>query len=198
MRKIQENAIIFRTGLDSVKNHSQVFAYGSESFFDHSIYNPMVSSFLQQLPRGSYIVDSRLSMLMPGWYPAIPGWHYDEIQRKPNGDLDFKNTNPAKLHYMLIYDFGSGSMTEFAKLRSTTIKSYDDLNKMMSLYEDDIVKVDHNSIYEFDCYDCHRAIPATGKGWRFFVRATRNTQREYYNEVRNQTQVYLPAIDVGW
>lgn len=47
--------------------------------------------------------------------------------------------------------------------------------------------------------DYHRAIPATGSGWRFFLRASVNTlTRGPLNEIRNQVQVYLPSEHLGW
>src|SRR6476659_2902434 len=42
-------------------------------------------SFLDALPEDwknqPLVFDSRVHMLMPGWYPAIPGFHHDDVPR---------------------------------------------------------------------------------------------------------------------
>src|SRR5580700_1237659 len=36
------------------------------------------------------IVDTRVHMLMPGWYPCIPGWHHDDVPRtRADGQPDY-------------------------------------------------------------------------------------------------------------
>ena len=39
--------------------------------------------YLKQYPNP--IIDTRVHMLMPGMYPAIPGWHLDHTPRAENG-----------------------------------------------------------------------------------------------------------------
>lgn len=44
---------------------------------------PITQDFLGLLPQDWYdspvTIDSRVHMLMPGWYPCIPGMHHDDI-----------------------------------------------------------------------------------------------------------------------
>ncbi|KQV29025.1 hypothetical protein ASE23_11930 [Rhizobium sp. Root73] len=55
------------------------------------------------------------------------------------------------------------------------------------------------SVFKFSPRDYHRAIPATGDGWRFFFRASVNTlTKGPLNEIRQQVQAYLPSQDLGW
>lgn len=62
-----------------------------------------------------------------------------------------------------------------------------------------VSRVESGKLYEFDARDYHRAIPATGSGWRFFLRASVNTlTKGPLNEIRNQVQVYLPSEHLGW
>jgi len=43
----------------------------------------------------------------------------------------------------------------------------------------------------------HRGTPATGNGWRFFLRAMTNTPQKANNEIRKQVNVYIEA-EAGW
>src|SRR4051812_36058043 len=51
---------------------------------------PLLRDILQTAPlvgdREHVIVDTKVSMLMAGWMPAIPGWHTDGVPRGENGD----------------------------------------------------------------------------------------------------------------
>lgn len=50
----------------------------------------------------------------------------------------------------------------------------------------------------FDDRTWHQATPAKASGWRWFIRASRNTLREPTNELRRQVQVYLENPMMGW
>lgn len=175
---------------------------------------PFARRLLDQLPmselRGPIIVDSKLSMLKPKWYPCIGGWHYDEILRKPNGLLDWENNRLDKQHFLMVIDEGTHSLTEIAYLNPLPNKQkyesfplvadYSKLNEWMKLNRDkywtEFVKSGH--VYKLTNTTPHRGSPATGSGWRYFVRATINTQRNFVNEIRTQTQVYIHSVDKGW
>lgn len=55
-----------------------------------------------------------------------------------------------------------------------------------------------NRLIYFDCNAFHQGTAAIGGGFRWFGRVSWDTQRAYANEVRNQTQVYLPLPMEGW
>jgi hypothetical protein len=59
-------------------------------------------------------------------------------------------------------------------------------------------RVQDGEVVRFHWNDFHRGMPATKAGWRFFIRATMNTDREWKNERRTQVQVYLDDPSVGW
>lgn len=160
------------------------------------------------------IVDSKVCQLMEGMYPCIPGWHFDEVKRDENGQLDWENNEHDKRHYMMILDWGTGSLTEFYRphrgyydlKRASGIKDYTQLNQEIS---DDLNNnrrlkltetVESGVVYEFNCLNAHRGTPAKGNGWRYFIRATLLTQRPFFNQIRTQTQVYLPQenLEKGW
>jgi len=177
-----------------------------ESLFISEVINDFGRRFRRAMPET--ILDSRVHMLKPGWFPCIPGWHYDEVERFEGGDLvkedgavlDWDRTYEGKEHYMMILDFGSGSLTEFARARvaDPRVKNYTELNRLFQAHSPLIEQVKSNAIYRFDILDAHRGVPAKRDGWRYFIRATVGTQRILANELRTQTQVYIPAFDVGW
>lgn len=172
----------------------------------------------------NYIVDSKVVQLMKGMYPCIPGWHLDEVRRDENGQLDYNNNEWMKQHYMMLIDFGTGSLTEFYERPRheyiKQMKGYDDLNDLINSeieYERNTQKqrlelekrpfisskietCESGKIYNFDCQDPHRGTPAKANGWRYFIRATYNSQRKIMNQLRPQTQVYIPVsnLDKGW
>lgn len=144
------------------------------------------------------IVDTKLHMLKPTWYPCIPGWHLDEVHRDPNGKLDWKN-DKKKDHYLYIIDEGTGSMTEFVKKDYyDNINDFTELNKVIEKEKPKTFVVKNKTLYHFTNRSAHRGMPATGSGWRYFFRATIGSQREFKNEIRTQTQVYIPEVNVGW
>lgn len=171
-----------------------------------------ISSFLDTLTAewGDCIIDSRLHMLKPEWYPAIQGWHLDDIPRDPdNGQPDLINPRYEAKHRMCIFDYGTGSMTEFVTTENTgyvpvspaigenlweTVDKH--INKCPDLYDTEFVK--DATVYDFGRNDYHRVSPAIGSGWRIFIRASINTERPTLNLIRRQTQVYINNPTKGW
>lgn len=191
---IQSNPIL-GCSVGDIKNADKMFGYDSRN-----VTCNLARRFLECLPEGRYIVDSRTHMLMPGWLPCIGGWHLDEVKRDEDGNLDFKNNNNNKEHYFMILDYETGSLTEFVNepLGDVKPKTYKDLSMAVNMLQPDTSIIKSNCLYNFDCNDIHRGRKATGKGWRYFIRATLNTQREYMNEEQTQTQVYIESENEGW
>ena len=180
-----------------------------------------ISSFLDSLSIewANCVIDTRFHSLKSGWYPGIPGWHLDDIPRDlDNGQPNLANPKYKSIHRMVIFDYGTGSMTEFAdkkeiehinyykdksedfplngKTGETLWKTVDDFVNKTDGFE--IKTVECSKVYEFGINDLHRAVPATTNGWRFFIRATRNSERPIHNVIRNQVQVYMDPINGGW
>lgn len=69
---------------DEIKNEPMFF--NSDLEFAYENGGPITRSFIENLPldwKSDVIFDSRVHMLMPGWYPAIPGYHHDDVPRPP-------------------------------------------------------------------------------------------------------------------
>jgi hypothetical protein len=172
----------------------------------------ITKAFLRALPRDwqreDLIIDSRVHMLMPGWYPCIPGWHVDDVPRtRPDGQPDHLSPHNRTEHIMAIV--GQGSHTIFGvgdfELEDVPIGKgtiYEIWHRdIEGLVARGIVKEERaepGKLIQFNCDSFHRGAPAHGSGWRWFIRATRYSTREYLNETRTQTQVYLTAPFQGW
>lgn len=170
------------------------------------------------------VVDTRVHMLMPGWYPCIPGFHHDDVPRlRSDGQPFYPEFHDGKApgeyydskHAMTIVG-GSGSFTQFALGRA----EFDDVPLGKTIYaqwhSEVMARLDKPATVEsgplrsyfvkprdivfFDARSWHQGVPATDFGWRFFARASWNTARVKHctNEIRRQVQVYLENPMEGW
>lgn len=152
-------------------------------------------------------IDSRVHMLMPGWFPCIPGWHHDDVPReRADGQPNYVDPSYHSEHIMAL--FGDASLTEFA----IGTAGFDDVPIGSVFYREWHSKVEEHirdgklsriitpesRLINFDAHTWHQGTPATKSGWRFFIRATRNGNPKRANELRQQTQVYMPAPMAGW
>lgn len=171
----------------------------------------LTREFIRALPEGwregPTIIDSRTHMLMPGWYPCIPGWHLDDVPRtRPDGQPDHENPEYRAEHVMALW--GSASVTSFltGDIELSEPESGDATYSVWHAILEDRIRrgelQEHQALTRrlifFNWQTFHKGNPATKAGWRFFIRATRNTKRQVLNERRAQVQVYLPAVNAGW
>jgi hypothetical protein len=196
---------------EEIKNEPMIFSGDAEFCRKHG--GPITKDFLARLPLAGYskvIIDSRVHMLMPGWYPCIPGWHLDDIPRtRADGQPDHEH--PAYKSFNIMSIIGDASVTEFieGKLALKDIgfgegavygKWNAEINRRLGSANCDISvrRVVPTNIISFRFGAFHRGVPAVKNGWRFFIRANYNTARKPMNEIRKQVQVYLPTPEVGW
>ena len=144
-------------------------------------------------------IDTRVHMLMPGMYPAIPGWHCDHVPRPKhtNGQPD-PNVEPVPARSILPCLWVQPRMyrgTQF--LKSNITVNYDPYEVWGSINKElDNFKGEH-SIYTptegqlvlFSGQTLHRAMPTINRGWRYFFRAS-FLQTPPVNLIRRHTQVY--------
>lgn len=198
---------------DVIKNEPMFFSADARYAFAHG--GPITSVFLDAVLRKcgarpeDVIIDTRSHMLMPGWYPCIPGWHLDDVPRtRLDGQPDHANPAYRARHYMAI--FGDASRTEFAQGKIELEDVPEGSGKIVygewhrdieALVENGAVQVEavrEGHLIAFDWQDFHRGAPATKDGWRWFGRATVGSKRKVTNEIRKQVQVYMPAPNAGW
>lgn len=152
------------------------------------------------------IFDSRVHMLMRGWYPAIPGWHHDDVDRGPDGQPVYPPTVRPQHVMGLIGDnvsktlFASGRASFPAPPAGHGVYEYwhDEVEAKIASGELTIAEAPMGALTFFDWQSWHRGVKATSSGWRWFGRASWSTSRKPINEIRRQVQVYLSADTKGW
>lgn len=151
-------------------------------------------------------IDTKTHMLKPGWYPCIPGWHCDFVNRDANEDIQPDPEIDSQVRHFLVCS--NAPTTQF--MHDRHVESSGEGWKQVDagivdnihLGYHDLYQVSPTEILEFDAQELHRGMPAKGSGWRYFFRASlfpkgdkRREERE--NHIRIQQQVYLP-LGEGW
>lgn len=74
---------------------------------------PDLTELIDTFPENpnDFIWDVKVHMLMPGQYPCIPNWHYDNIPRL-NNVQDFSKVRPDLPMYLWV---SNAPLTEFRK-----------------------------------------------------------------------------------
>jgi hypothetical protein len=167
----------------------------------------LTRSFLDVLPWEDILVDSRVHMLMPGMFPCIPGWHHDDVPReREDRQPNYINPSYKAEHCMALWgdccrtEFAVGSRTmEIPPVGSKIYKTWHpQVDALCGSGELQRESAPVNQLVYFDWQTWHRGTDATKKGFRFFIRATRNTGLEARNEIRFNANVYMPVIEEGW
>lgn len=212
--QIQEQEVCthFSNCDNEIKNEPMLFSCNVRSAYD--LGGILTRHFLNRLPidwllAPDLIIDSRVHMLMKGWYPCIPGFHHDDVPRTtPTGQPDYITPAYKAEHVMMI--IGDCCPTEFAlgksNFPSVALMAGEKYYKVwhpivVGQIKTGVLKsylaVPDTLIY-FNWQTWHQGTPATKDGWRWFIRATRNTYRKPTNELRKQVQVYLENPMEGW
>lgn len=194
-----------------VKNEPMLFscdratAIALGSRITHSFIESLPESWLEAM---DLIVDTRVHMLMPGWFPCIPGWHHDDVPRtRTDGQPNYRTPEYTAKHAMALVG-GDICPTEFALGKA----SFNEPQSGRVIYRDWHPVVDgmirdgtltkficpSNKMVFFDWHSWHQGSRAVAGGWRWFGRATINTHRKPSNEMRRQVQVYLENPMDGW
>lgn len=196
---------------EQIKNEPMLF----NCDFKHA-YNlggPITGEFLDhiadKLPTEDIVVDSRVHMLMPGWFPCIPGFHHDDVPRSgKNGQPNYYNPEYKSKHIMALVN-ADVCPTEFAlgKITLPDVEDgiyYKEWHKLVScevaVGNLQRVLLRGNPIVGFDWQTFHQGTRAVKGGWRWFIRVSYNTDRvkNCTNEIRRQVQVYLEHPMEGW
>ncbi len=192
---------------DEIKNEPMLFNCSGAAAWDMG--GPITRAFLEALGgSGHAVIDTRSHMLMPGWYPCIPGWHHDDVPRtREDGQPNYKTPEYRAVHAMALVN-GDICPTQFAvgrcdlpdiPLGGVIYKAWHP--QVEALCQDGKMKrVDapSNRIVWFDWQSFHQGIQANRGGWRWFGRASFETERKPTNEIRRQVQVYLEFPMEGW
>src|SRR5690606_5066842 len=159
-----------------IKNEPMFF--NSDIQFAWERGGPITRSFIESLPeswRGARAVfDSRVHMLMPGWYPAIPGFHHDDVPRPEipvgqhfitAGQPDYDNPRYHSEHILGLVNAGIAP-TQFA-VGECTMPEVPDGNLIYRRWHAEVerlieegkmqsVIVPDRKLVEFDCDAFHQ------------------------------------------
>lgn len=194
----------------AVKNEPMLFNCDPGAAWD--LGGELTRLFLLALPEKwrrepGLVIDSRVHMLMQGWYPCIPGFHHDDVPRtRSDGQPNYANPDYYAYHVMALV--GDCCPTEFAvgKADFPEVPSGDKYYKVWhplvkaKLAAGELARyaAPEKTLLHFNWQTWHQGTPAIKDGWRWFIRATMNTGRKPTNELRRQVQVYLDAPMEGW
>lgn len=166
------------------------------------------------------VVDTKIHMLMPGFMPAIPGWHTDGVPRGPTGDPLAKAPPDLEAQQRIEADgrgtrfamlvTGTGCRTEFVGTRLNlepddswkTPHLYAGLSEQVDRLSPPVITAPSCGVVYFDWWDIHRGVPATAHEWRFFLRVTESDLVAPWTDlrrvIRTQQQTYVRSDRFGW
>lgn len=195
---------------EEIKNEPMLFNCDFESA--RSLGGKITKQFLAALPldwQADVVVDSRVHMLMAGWYPCIPGFHHDDVPRTPPNNQPRYDAPLYKSEHLMGLVNGHIAPTVFALGTHVLPSVKDDVvyKRWHPIVEEQISmgilkewEAPSGELIQFDWQTMHTGQKARSNGWRWFIRLSRNTDRIYSitNEVRRQVQVYLEFPMEGW
>lgn len=209
----------FEAEISDIKNEPMFFNASYDFAYEHG--GTITRSFLSALPdlwKKDVVFDSRVHMLMPGWYPAIPGFHHDDVPRPEipagqhfitAGQPDYDNPRYRSEHILglvnaetcpTVFALGSCTMPAVPEGELIYRRWHQEVERLISEGRLEVVEAPSNQLIYFDCDTFHTGVKARSNGWRWFGRISRNTDRvkNITNEIRNQVQVYLEFPMEGW
>lgn len=210
--KISLGAVLPNFPEEQTKNEPMLFSCDLEASF--RLGGPLTHSFLEALPEDwrtskDLIIDSRVHMLMKDFFfPCIPGYHHDDVPRRAlDGQPDYDNPEYRSEHVMALVN-GDVCPTQFAlgKAEFPDIEPGEVYYRVWhpiveaKIASGELITLDapSNQLIYFDDRTWHQGVIARENGWRWFIRASRNTNRKATNELRRQVQVYLQNPMDGW
>jgi hypothetical protein len=164
------------------------------------------------------VVDTKITMLKPGWCPAIPGWHVDGTPRTTDEGLTYNfftgkpdieqqdMMRPARFHLLVT---GEGCLTNFVNQRVNIELPNKDARLFQKISKEinekrnelDILTAPSCQVVEFDWWDIHEGVLATKSEWRYLIRVTETDllapETDLRKIIRTQQQVYA-ELNYGW
>lgn len=194
---------------EEIEHEPQLYSASGQFAWDKG--GPITRTVLDALPAKALlgsdgrhvVIDTRVHMLMPGMYPAIPGWHCDAWARTENGrgqpdPFDHAGRKNVK-HWTAMVGTASKTqfLTEVVAINLNPKAVWSSVSEGLStMYLPSVVHQESGHIMHFDTEQLHRAMPATERGWRWWFRLS-HYQRPPLNRVRVQSQVYTTEHG-GW
>ena len=205
--QIQLGDVLHNFSDEEIKNEPMFFRATRE--FAYKNGGEPTKQFLDNLNVSEDIlIDSRVHMLMKDWYPCIPGYHHDDVERsRHDGQPNYDNPSYRSKHALVLYN-GIICPTEFAvgECEFTTPNSHkiiykewhNEVEQKIASQELELIKASNNQIVYFDDRTWHQGTKAIDRGFMLFIRATWNSGLAPKNEIRRQVQVYMNNPMQGW
>lgn len=147
-------------------------------------------------------IDTRSTLLGEGDMASRGGWHCDFMSEDNYSTITGEGEGVE--HYMLV---SGPPLTQFMAGRNLDLKeveapfAWKDVSAQIDSYEwsrfrGSTFAVRPMTLYKFDAFELHRAVPSEDKGlvWRWFFRASCFPKgTEYANKIRKQVQIYRSA-----
>lgn len=204
MRRFNSNFTLGKTmgefSQDEVKNEPMLFNCDMETA--ERLGGPITRDFVSHLDpefRKHGVIDTRVHMLMPGWFPCIPGWHHDDVPRSTqDGQPNYTDPEYRSRHCLALVN-GAICPTELLVGHievpdpvpgRVIYKDWDNYLEGPGRGQGERVSAPDRSF--------HRGTQAIRSGWRWFGRVSIDTDRKPSNEIRKQVQVYLGVVNSGW
>jgi len=180
---------------------------------------PLLRTVLQACPligdRPHTIVDTKVTMLLPGFIPAIPGWHTDGVPRgmwknpydsgRPSMSAQKEKADAGEFPRFHTLIVGNPCLTEFVDVpvsldlrHSEDAQLYKEVSTLINAGAYPTVNHPVDQWISWSWWNLHRAVPATERGWRLQIRVA-----EMYHPpletgfIRAQNQVYV-SQEFGW
>jgi hypothetical protein len=169
--------------------------------------------------RKNIIVDTKVHMLMPGWSPAILGWHVDGAPRNSHKNPQgaglpdtYAQEGDDRFNRYHILVTGNGCLTQYINQPiyvPIPSSPSDQVYAVMSDFvqrktkEEPTLVSDFEScqVYEFDWWNIHTGVIAKQKEWRYLIRVCESDyyepQQDLRQVIRMQSQIYSPT-NFGW
>jgi hypothetical protein len=224
-KKFNSQALALNTFANDIDNsiikvEPMFFNSSLEYAYDNG--KEITKSFIDNLPsdwkNGNVVFDSRVHMLMPGWYPAIPGFHHDDVPRAEipvgqhfitAGQPDYENPRYKSEHILglvnadicpTVFAIGECVMPAVEEGELIYRSWHKEVERLIEEGKLEKVLAKDRVLIYFDCDTFHTGDKAVSNGWRWFGRVSKNTDRvnKITNEIRVNAQVYLEFPMEGW
>lgn len=198
---------------DEIKNEKMFFNCDLRFAYDNG--GPITRSFIRNLPKdwekGEVVFDSRVHMLMPGWYPAIPGYHHDDVPRNGTKNGQPNYDDPVYLSEHIIGLVNADVCPTHFAVGEAEFKAVPEGDLVYRQWHKEVMghieagtlnqwEAPDRTLLKFDWQTWHTGTQAVANGWRWFGRVSRKTDRSksITNEIRVNAQVYLEFPLEGW
>ena len=218
VKKFNSQCKVINTFADGLKNDcikNEPMFFNADFNFAMEKGGDITRAFLNALPmdwkQAPLVFDSRVHMLMPEWFPCIPGWHHDDVPRteKTDNQPDYDNPKYKSEHILgLVNADICPTLFALGECEMPAVKEGDIIYEKWDAEVQALVKNEQmhlhycadRTLYFFDWQTFHTGTKAASNGWRWFGRVSRNTDRVHTvtNEIRVNAQVYLENPNKGW